>query len=107
MRFSGINVTPEEYAKNKDHIGEMPILDRPLTWCDVLYMAACEAVKEKTVLITRFPIDTMYNQFPTMITVSSTIQTEPMVINNTVYKRYPKIRKEDIGIDTRINFVDI
>lgn len=106
MRFKGINVSNDEYIKNKDHLGEMPIVDRDLTWCDIFYMAAIESVKDKTILVTRFPIDTMYNQFPTMVNVSSTIETEPMIINNTFYPRYPKIRQEDIGSNTSNKFVD-
>lgn len=106
LSFKGNNVSLEEYTKNKDHIGELPIVERNLTWCDVLYMAAEESIKDKTILITRFPIDTMYNQFPSKIRVSSTAITEPMVINNTFYPRYPKIRQSDIGTDTSNKFID-
>ena len=38
--------------------------------------------------------------------ISSTIQTEPMVINGKFYKWYPKIRREDIGSDTSNKFID-
>ena len=38
--------------------------------------------------------------------ISSTIQTEPMVINGKFYKWYPKIRQEDIGSDTSNKFID-
>ena len=38
--------------------------------------------------------------------ISSTIQTEPMVINGKFYKWYPKIREEDIGKDTSNKFID-
>ena len=41
-------------------------------------------------LITRFPIDSYWNQFPAKIKVISTIQTEPMIINGKFYKEYPK-----------------
>lgn len=50
--------------------------------------------------------DTYYNQFPTKVVVSSTKKTEPMVINNTFYKKYPKIRQEDIGTNTSNKFID-
>lgn len=106
MQFKGYNTTAEEWNKNLNHVGELPIVERPLTWCDVLYIAAVEATKDKCILITRYPIDSYYNQFPTKVRVSSTKITEPMVINNTFYPRYPKIRREDIGKNTSNKFID-
>ena len=80
--------------------------ERPLTWCDVIYMACKEAVKDRMILITRYPIDTFYNEFATKIRLSSTIETEEAVFDNVVYTHYPKIRKEDIGKDTSSSFID-
>ena len=54
LRFKGYNMTPEQYAKTD--VGKMPIMQRDLTWCDILYQAACEAVKDRHILITRYPI---------------------------------------------------
>lgn len=48
----------------------------------------------------------MYNQFPSMVRVSSTKDTEPMIINNTFYKTYPKIREKDIENNTSNKFID-
>lgn len=56
MRFKGFNMTNEEYAK-QDKTGTMPIVNRDLTWCDIFYIAAVESVKDRAVLITRYPID--------------------------------------------------
>lgn len=81
-------------------------LNRPLTWCDVFYMAAVESCKDKVILITRYPIENQYNQVPTGIKVSSTLETEPLYYNNEYYPLYPKIREEDIGKDTSGSFVD-
>lgn len=80
--------------------------ERPLTWCDVIYMACEEAVKDRMILITRYPIDTFYNEFATKIRLSSTIETEEAVFDDIVYTHYPKIRKEDIGKDTSSSFID-
>lgn len=80
--------------------------ERSLTWCDVIYMACEEAVKDRMILITRYPIDTFYNEFATKIRLSSTIETEEAVFDNVVYTHYPKIRKEDIGKDTSSSFID-
>lgn len=80
--------------------------ERPLTWCDVIYMACEEAVKDRMILITRYPIDTFYNEFATKIRLSSTIETEEAIFDDVVYTHYPKIRKEDIGKDTSSSFID-
>ena len=48
-------MTAEEYAKGTE--GQMSIMERDLTWCDVFYRAAVEATKDKIVLITRYPIN--------------------------------------------------
>ena len=90
----GLNTNPEA------------IYHRRLTWCDVFYIAACEATKDKQILITRFPIDSYSNQFSTSVVVSSTKETEPMYFGDEFYKYYPKIREEDIGKDTSNTFVD-
>jgi len=104
MKFKGYNVTAEEYAKSD--LGKLPLLERRLTWCDVFFMAATEIIKDKTIFITRYPIDSMYNQFPTKIVVSSTNITEPMIVNGVFIKNYPKIREADIGTNTSNKFVD-
>ena len=39
--------------------------------------------------------------------VLSTIETEPMIIENKLYKEYPKIREEDIGSNTSDKFTDV
>lgn len=104
LRFKGYQTSAEDFAKND--IGKMPIMERDLTWCDILYQAAVESVKDRHIMIARYPIDTYFNQFSTRIHVASTIKTEPMVIGNTFYKNYPYIRQEDIGTNTSNIFVD-
>ena len=104
LRFKGYQTSAEDFAKND--IGKMPIMERDLTWCDILYQAAVESVKDRHIMIARYPIDTYFNQFSTRIHVASTIKTEPMVIGNTFYKNYPYIRQEDIGSNTSNIFVD-
>lgn len=104
LRFKGYNTTDEEFAKSD--VGKLPIMERDLTWCDVLYQAVVESVKDKHILITRYPIDSYFNQYPTKVKVSSTIKTEPMVVGNKFYKNYPYIRQEDIGSNTSNKFID-
>ena len=104
----GYNVSKEDYEKIRDKkdIANFPMLNRILTWCDLIFMAACDAVKDKCVLITRYPMDSYFNQFPSKIRVSSTLKTKPMIIENTFYQFYPDISEDDIGTDTTNKFTD-
>jgi hypothetical protein len=107
MRFTGY-IIDREVDLNEV---KPPICERDLTWCDILFLCATEVTRDKKVLITRFPVDSYYNQFPSNVVISSTKETEPMFLPNTkftqkVYKRFPKIRQEDIGSNTSNMFVD-
>lgn len=82
------------------------ILQRRLTWCDLFYQAAVEVTRDRAILITRFPMDSSQNQFPSKIEVSSTKKTMPMIINDKHYPFYPMIREEDIGSNTSNKFID-
>ena len=110
--FKGNKITSKE-AIEKLQKGEtinyesFPMETRPMTWCDVIYMALKKITKDKMTLITRFPVDSYWNQFPAKIKVLSTIETEPIIINNTFYKEYPKIRLGDINKDTSSKFIDV
>ena len=56
MIFKGHQVKGVDVI-NRTAVGASPLITRRMTWCDVLYMAAEEAVKDKHVLITRYPIN--------------------------------------------------
>ena len=101
MAFKGRGGDPETAKDNQE-----AIYKRPLTWCDVFYMAAVEACRDKYVLVTRYPMDSRYNRFPVGLVVASTIKTENMMVGDTHYQYYPKIRMEDIGTNTSTTFVD-
>jgi len=111
MRFKGMKVNTDDailMIKGKKTIDpeSSTIIDRDFTWCDAIFIAVSEAVKDKCVLITRYPMDSYFNQIPLMVNVSSTIETESIILKNQVYKKYPKIRQEDMGIDTSNMFID-
>ena len=97
-----------ESIKNDSTSKEM--IHRPLTWCDLFYIAACEVTEDKMVLITRFPIDSYLNQFPSKIRVKSTVKTEPISIEingeTKLFKWYPVIREKDINKNTSPLFSD-
>ena len=50
--------------------------------------------------------DTYFNQFPTKVRVSSTVKTEPMIVDGVFYKNYPYIRQNMIGTNTSNSFID-
>lgn len=102
MYFKGRNKKSEDI----DDPDTTPLINRRLTWCDLFYMAADEVTKDKAILITRYPMDSYFNQFPTKVIISSTKETEPMYYDNKFYKFYPKIREEDIGSNTSNKFID-
>lgn len=106
--FNGNHVSTTEVTdpKLKQDENRLPLQERLMTWCDLLYMAAVEVSRDKMVLCTRYPIDSSFNQFACEVNVLSTIKTEPMVINGIMYKNYPYIRKELIGSNTTDKFID-
>lgn len=108
IHFRGYNISEEEYdkIKNSEELSKVPVITRPMTWCDLIFMAACEAVKDKCVLITRYPMDSYFNQFPSKVRVSSTLKTKPMVVNSTFYKFYPDISEDELNTDTTNKFSD-
>lgn len=109
MMFKGNKLRVEDFLDNDTYKGPKSGIimeERWVTWCDLLYMAAVESAKGKHALITRFPMDSYFNQFPTRIRISSTLETEPVLFNNEVYRFYPKIRQKDIGEDTSNKFID-
>ena len=103
MMFKGRFANLDGKAKDKN---PEAIYNRRLTWMDVFYMAAVEACENKVALVTRYPMDSRYNQYPSGLVVSSTIDTEPMIVGSKFYKFYPKVRDNDIGKDTSNMFVD-
>ena len=103
VRFKGFNTTKKQYESGA---GNMPIVERDFTWCDFLYICAVEACADKHVLVSRYPIDSIYNQFPVRVHISTTNETEPMVVDGKFYPNYPKIRQEYIGQNTSSMFVN-
>ena len=91
---------------NEAREGVEQIVQRPLTWVDVIYIAAKKATEDKTISFTRFPYDSYFNTIYTGIEVASTKETEPLYVNGEFYKFYPKIRADEILKSTGQKFVD-
>lgn len=64
---------------------------RDMTYTDVLYIAAVRAASDKHVFLTRYPITNHLGTIPSKLNVSSTVQTEKMYYNGTLFKFYPKV----------------
>ena len=65
--------------------------NRPLTWTDLLYMAAFDVTKDKYLFLTRYPVTSNLSIYSSGIHVNSTLQTQKMIIEGQVYDYYPKI----------------
>lgn len=104
LRFKGCHATAEQVKSGIDLANNL--YQRDLVWVDVFYIAAVEATQDKYVLVTRYPIDSIYNQFSCKANINSTNETEPMIVNGVFYKHYPKIKQEDIGKNTSNMFID-
>ena len=66
-------------------------IERPMTWTDLLYMAAVEVTSGKHVVITRYPVLDYNGSYISKIHVISTRNTMVMSVNGTVYNTYPVI----------------
>jgi hypothetical protein len=95
-RFSGAEPT----AANST------IVNRPMCWTDLLFMACRDTVKDKHILITRYPILSAYGTFMCKIKVASTTETEPMIINGEIIKDYPKVDYTIPKLDIGSHFID-
>lgn len=81
-------------------------IERDFTWLDLFYMATYHSIQNRCVLITRFPIDSCYNQFPSMTFIGTIAKTATVKIFNTVYEDYPMITQNMVGTDTSDLFTD-
>jgi len=57
LGFKGYHITEEEYAQGKRESAN--VIERPMTWVDVLFMAANAANEGKHYIVTRYPVKTI------------------------------------------------
>ena len=103
--FTGHKISAQDVV-DKKVVNGSPLIDRRLTWCDVIYMAVAESVRDKFLMITRYPIDRSYNTIYISPRISTTKNMECVYVNGNYYRWYPKIREEDIGTNTSDLFID-
>lgn len=89
-----------------ENVEKAGIANRYLTWTDLLYIACCDIVKNKHVMVTRYPILDNFGIFFSRINVSSTLKTVVMEVNGTIYKWYPDIDLSLTKTQLSNNFID-
>lgn len=101
-RWQPIKVTTEDdkemylafTGRHNIHVndpGAASIVNRPLTWCDMFYMAAEDMLSSKHIYSTRYPAEDYFGIEPARLAVLSTIKTTPMYVNGKIYRHYPVI----------------
>ncbi len=78
---------------------------RSLLWIDVLYLIALNVVKDKSVCITRYPVDTVHNIMITKIAVLTTSKTIREIINGKEFLYYPYIPVKEIKVNGKTTTV--
>lgn len=66
-------------------------LGRDFTLMDLLFLATNEIIQNKHVYVTRYPIETFQNIYPSKISILSTRKTVAQSVNNTYFPNYPYI----------------
>lgn len=85
---------------------ESPLLQRPATWCDILYQAAIDVTSDKMIWITRYPLLDYFGMLPNAIAVLSTHTTVPMYVGGKVFPHYPDINLEISKEVVSTRFID-
>ena len=85
LTFVGYKANTTTMEKSTD------IIERPMTWTDMFYLAAHDSAQGKHILITRYPFIHYLNTFMNEVFVMSTRYTSPMIINDVLYEHYPVV----------------
>jgi hypothetical protein len=68
---------------------------RPLTMCEIFYIVAMNTIREKSVLITRYPVEDYHNIYPSLMNIIPFVKTGKVSIEGNEYPRFPIISEED------------
>lgn len=85
LTFTGYRGKLTTMQKEEDKV------ERHLTWTDIFYLAAKDSTEDKHIVVTRYPVLDYLGSIYTRITILSTRNTEPMIINDVYYSDYPVI----------------
>lgn len=101
-KLLNVFVRTEEYRfqtlRLEDKNGNIYILEmfknelgREFTLMDLIFLSTYDIVQDKHVYVSRYPIDSRNNIYPSKIKILSTRKTESKTINNTYFANYPHI----------------
>lgn len=96
VKIPFVNEEETGYFKFEGEDKEGNLIERDLTWCDLIFQSMVEATADKHVWISRYPILDYFGTFPSRISVMSTKKTVYMKINGKEYDAYPNI---DLSFD--------
>ena len=100
VAFTGMRLK----ATSNDELSD--IANRPLTKTDLLYLAANDVLKDKHIVVTRYPVDNAHNMFIAKCKPISTTQTERVMINGEIFEYYPHIDRSTPRNRMHIKFID-
>lgn len=70
---------------------------KPLTLCELFYIVAMDTVKDKPIVITRYPIEDYQNVYPSLMNINPYERTKEATINGIKYPRFPDITNADLA----------
>ena len=53
-------------------------------------------IKDKSILITRYPVEDYHNIYPSLMNIIPYYKTKPKTIDGLMYPRFPDIREEEL-----------
>lgn len=82
------------------------IMNRPMTWTDLFYIAAMDCCADKFVYTTRYPVLTYSGTFPSQVVPMSTVETTKAIVDGKVYDHYPLIDVNMPPNEVATKFID-
>lgn len=83
---------------------------RPITLCELFYMVAYNTVRDKQIMVTRYPVEDYFNIYPSYMNIIPFTKTAKRTIDGVEYPRFPVITDADIADSSKENvgekFVD-
>jgi DNA-directed RNA polymerase beta' subunit len=68
---------------------------RSLSMCEIFYIVAINTIRDKSILITRYPVEDYHNIYPSMMNIIPFDKTGKASIEGIEYPRFPLITTED------------
>lgn len=103
--FIPVNMTVKVPNGAKITIDDKTI-NRKLTWTDLIYRAAVEITQNRTVVVTRYPLEDYFGVAGFRVHVLSTINTTPLEVNGKLYTHYPIVDTRMDQSEVSIQFVN-